>query len=292
MRVTVHRVEVALYHGDRLQIVWWEHSFKPSERVIIDRDDCVNVVWSTSKPVEVDTPPLCRLGDVELPRNLERPPAIPPARHRLITPFDAMGWDATTVYHAAVRGLRGFRLALKPVPLPAPPIPSPGHPAPIPIPLGSPSAIRWGIEFYERSPWPDGAVWERRPTYLAATSLRPGAAIASTRTRQLVATWETREEAKLWLDRSELDPTAPVPIGIGYIFPVVAQVPDGDPNGRFPGFGVEFELTRPPSAPPPWESAGEFKPDPAAAAVMSKMAKLHRRPRESAQALFAFSDED
>lgn len=224
MRLTVHRVEVALYHGDRLQHVWWEHSFKPSERVIIDRDDCVNVVWSTSKPVEVEAPALCRLADVDLPRNPKFPPAIPPARQRLVTPFDAMGWDATTVYHAASKGLRGFRLAGAESTCQTPPK--------IFTDVCTTSDHRWGIAFASRQ-------LPHHRTFLRSSSVTPTGAIASTRSLAEVATWATRDEAAGWMLGAGLDPANPVPVGIGWLYPAVAEVP-----AEIAGAGVEFELPR------------------------------------------------
>lgn len=273
MRLTVYRVEVALYHGEVLRAVWFEHSFHASERVVVAHATRVNAVWSTSKPIEVEAPALCRLAEVDLPRHAEKVPAVPPARLRLVTPFDPCGWDATTVYHAAKHGRRGFRLAGATC--------QAAHELCTDVCMtttegpGKPS--RWGIAFVSVRYW--GRTW------LASSSVSPTGTIRSTRTVADVASWGTRAEAEGWMLRAGLDPAKPVPIGAGSIYPAVAEVPN-----EIPGWGIEFDLgptgvvgalpsmpdaLRPePVAVPPWFGPEEFPtPEPVAA-------KPKRRSRE------------
>lgn len=225
MRVTVHRVDVALYCRDDLQTTWREHSFSPAEAVVMDRGNGWSVVWSASQPFEVEAPALSRLADVDLPRNPKIRSDPPPARRRLVTPTSKWGFDATSVLHAAERGLDGFRLArageARKQEVSAPPLAVEPEKQATPAQV-EPTATRWGIQFAPRD----------RPgdrSFLNAASLIPGRwqRYASTLDPAEAATWPDYSQADTWMRAAGFNPDQPVPLGTGMVYPSVGELSPG-----------------------------------------------------------------
>jgi hypothetical protein len=266
MRVTVWRVDAALYRRDVLFCSWAEHAFQSAPRSIEERPTGYTLVRSTAASIEVSAPIGCRLeqeGDTP----------------RLVTSFDRAGLDAGSVAHVATRGERGFALA-------TPSAPAAARPAAVvpgrdwdefsrEVKAEQDAALEVYREvigtalraqpFMQAGDW--GIAFESRlyPTrsFLAASSKGFGP-VRSTNDLADVARWQHATQAVHWLHASGLDPARPLPIGVGFLHPVVARIPAAAAELR----GIEFELTqrRPASAAP------------------------KERPARAGQAAFAFAD--
>jgi hypothetical protein len=246
--LTLHRSDLALYRGDLLLVAWTEHRFGPSPRHVDERPSGYTLLRSASVPVPVSVP----IGS-----RLDGQPA------RLVTHFDACGLDAESVAHLARRRLRGFGPALAEASRPPgasvaePSSPEPAPAPPVGLPTTTHSVSKWGIEFRSRN--------SGLRSFLAKGSF---VAVRSTNALDEVARFSCRVIAESALQEFGLDPGRPVPIGVGFIFPGLAEVPSDPAELR----GIEFELPRD------------------ATTTAPAVEREARTARASRQAAFAFGD--
>jgi hypothetical protein len=147
---------------------------------------------------------------------------------RLKTFFSQGGLDATSVAHCARHRLDGFDLAGDET---APVGDEPVEAAELPAAAATePPPRRWGIAFASRA-------LPLRRSWLTDRDRRTGP-IVSTNDQGKAATWDKRDDAIGWLEDAGLDPDKPLPIGVGFLYPVVTEI------GMEFEPGIEFELPR------------------------------------------------
>ncbi len=95
----------------------------------------------------------------------------------------------------------------------------------------------WAVEFRSRA----GFV-----AYASRRSAELGAPVAAETTPAYVAVWATRAEAWAYLERNDLDPKEPIPIGTGFMFPAVVPLDLADLEPRPEWLcGAMFEVNGP-----------------------------------------------
>lgn len=233
MRILIHRTDAVIWHkcGD-LQTRRTLWAFAPSPKSWRPLKSGAELAKAASVPVALEVP----IGS-----------RVDPAAGRLFGHFARGGADATTVYHLAIHGLHGCRLAADQVvdgviaalaaeDLAAgddqggttvrPPDGRPPDPGPDAVVIAlSPDGnkpdppCRWGIAFAD--PGLPGSL-----TFLDAASVAPGRRLASTVDRSAAATWPDRDRAAAWMAGAGLDPGRPVPLAEGSIYPEVAELVD------------------------------------------------------------------
>lgn len=266
MRLTVWQAEVALYRRDALFCTWREHTFWPAALVVEELPSGAAIVRSKAAPIAISAPVGSRLE-------------LEASTPRLSTHFNPAGLDATSVAHLAARGERGFRVVREQTTAPDPRQPAAtsgrdweqfvaesraDEAAELEAMETVVRAALRSQPFMQVGSW--GIAFESRHyparSFLASSS-RGFGPVRSTVDLAEVARWPAADQAAEWLAGSGLDPGRPVPVGSGFLFPSVAQIPADPAELR----GLVFELT----------------PRPPAAAVADA------RPARAGQATFAFA---